>query len=60
MFVNCDMTLISMEMVTYKTIEIKGSKHIEVATFGGEKVRISLIISCAADGTILAPILLQY
>ena len=56
--VNCDETPIYMEMVTDKTIEIKGAKDIEVATFGGEKVRISLILSCAADGTKLAPILI--
>jgi hypothetical protein len=45
-----------MEMVTNKTVEINGAKDIEVATFGGEKVRISLLLSCAADETKLPSI----
>ena len=46
-----------MEMVTNKIIKINGEKDIEVATFEGEKVTFSLLLSFAADGAKLIPIL---
>ena len=55
--INCDEVPIYTEMVTNKTVQIKGAEDIEVATFGGEKVRISWLLSCVANGTKLPPIL---
>lgn len=56
--VNVDETPIYMEMPENKTVEFKGAKDIDIATFGGEKVRISLILACAGNGTKLPPLLI--
>ena len=39
-------------------IEKKGTNNIEVYTFGGEKVRISLILGVSGNGYKLPPVLI--
>ena len=39
-----------MEMVSNKIIEIKGAKDIDIATFGGDKIRVSLLSMFADNG----------
>ena len=56
--INVDETPLYMEMPSQKTIELKGTKDIEVTTFGGEKERISLILVIAGNGGKLPPILI--
>lgn len=45
--INVDETPIYMEMPSNTTIEKNGTNSIEIATFGGEKVRISLFFELA-------------
>lgn len=56
-YVNCDEALIYMEIVSNKNIEIKGSKDIDISTFGGDKVKVSLLLSCEGNGKKLLPLL---
>lgn len=47
-----------MDMPVNKTVEFKGAKDIDIATFGGEKVSISLILACEGNGNKLPPVLI--
>ena len=47
--INVDKVLYIWKCLLKKTVELKGEKDIEVATFGGEKVRISLILGIAGN-----------
>ena len=47
-----------MEMTANTTIEKKGTHNIEVSTFGGKKVRISLILGVSGNGYKLPPVLI--
>ena len=42
--INVDETPIYMDMPENKTVDYKGAKDIEIITFGGERVRISVIL----------------
>ena len=55
---NVDETPIYMDMTYNKTIEKKGAKNIEIITTGGEKIRISAILSISGDGKKLPPVLI--
>ena len=56
--INVDETPLYMEMPANTTIEKKGTNNIEVCTFGGEKVRISLILGVSGNGYKLPPVLI--
>ena len=47
-----------MDMTYNKTIEKKCAKVIETITTGGEKIRISAILSISGDGNKLLPVLI--
>ena len=56
--INVDESPIYLEMPPKKTIEIKGSKNVDIYTFGKEKQRITCVLSIAANGTKLPPLLI--
>ena len=56
--INVDETPLYMEMPPNTTIEKKGTNNIEISTFGGEKVRISLILGVSGNGYKLPPVLI--
>jgi len=47
-----------MEMPANTTIEKKGTNNIKISTFGGEKVRISLILGASGNEYKLPPVLI--
>ena len=50
-----DETPIYFEMVTDTTVERIGRKKVNIKTFGGEKMRISIILTILANGEKLPP-----
>jgi hypothetical protein len=49
--VNMDETPIFFDMPETITIEVKGTKNVNISTFGNDKNRVSVILSIAGDGT---------
>lgn len=49
---------IYIEMPVNTTIEKKGTNNIEISTFGGKKVRISVILGIGGNGYKLPPVLI--
>lgn len=45
-------------MPAKKTLEIKGSKNVDIYPFGKEKKRITCVLSIAANGVKLPPLLI--
>ena len=56
--VNVDESPIYLEMPPKKTIEIKGSKNVDIYTFGKEKYRITSVLSITASGSKLPSLLI--
>lgn len=56
--INVDESPIYLEIPPKKTIEIKGSKNVDIYTFGKEKQRITCVLSIAANGNKLPPLLI--
>ena len=56
--VNVDESPIYLEMPPKKTIEIKGSKNVDIYTFGKEKYRITSVLSITASGSKLLPLII--
>ena len=54
--VNMDETPIFFDMPETITIEVKGTKNVNISTFGNDKNRVSVILSIAGDGTKLPPL----
>ena len=48
--INVNETPLYMEIPSNTTIEKNSTNNIEIATFGGEKVRISLILGNGGNG----------
>lgn len=55
--INCDETLIFLEMPETKTIDVTGNKGVIISTHGNEKKRISVLLSITGDGKKLEPYL---
>ena len=56
--INVNETPLYMEIPSNTTIEKNSTNNIEIATFGGEKVRISLILGNGGNGYKLPPLLI--
>ena len=56
--INVNETPLYMEMPSNTTIEKNSTNNIEIASFGGEKVRISLILGNGGNGYKLPPLLI--
>ena len=54
---NMDETPIYFEMVTDTTVERIGRKKVNIETFGGEKMRISIILTILVNGEKLPPLI---
>ena len=59
LIVNMDETAVYLEMPEKKTIELKGTKNVEINTFGHDKERISVLLAIAGNDNKL-PALLIY
>ena len=55
---NVDETPIQFDMTYNTTFSKIGEKSVKVLTFGGERVRVSLILSILADGEKLPPLII--
>ena len=53
-----DETAVYFEMPEKKTIELKGTKKVEINTFGHDKERISVLLAIAGNGNKLPPLLI--
>lgn len=55
---NVDEVPLTFEVVSNRTVDIKGSKSITIKTPGHEKTHYTAVLSCCADGTKLPPLLI--
>uniref|UniRef100_K7GJK9 HTH CENPB-type domain-containing protein n=1 Tax=Pelodiscus sinensis TaxID=13735 RepID=K7GJK9_PELSI len=52
---NADQTLLNFDNPYNRTLEVKGSKTVSIATTGHETSRFTVMLACTADGTKLPP-----
>ncbi|CAI5769472.1 pogo transposable element with KRAB domain [Podarcis lilfordi] len=55
---NMDEVLLTSDVPSNRTVDLKGAKTIAVKTSGHEKTHYTVVLSCCADGTKLSPMLI--
>lgn len=55
---NMDEVPLTFDVVSNRTVDVKGSKTITIKTSGHEKTHYTAVLSCCADGTKLPPLLI--
>lgn len=55
---NMDETPVFFDMLSNRTVEVKGTKTVMVKSTGHEKTKFTVVLSCMADGTKLKPMVI--
>jgi len=55
---NMDQVPLAFDVLSNKTVDVKGAKKIMIKIHGHEKMRYTVVLGCCADGTKLPPLLI--